>query len=295
MNTEDKIFQKIKEAAELDTNEKFDAMDKVWQKIETKLENKTLKKENKHWKTLGVAASFLLLMTLGILIFNANEEEIVPKINLKNEQNVVETNENVIESETTTIQNPIIENPVKTNEETTEKLVFNDEIKKIEVNEVPKEIEYYSSKSEETSKSIEREKYGYKTTTIHQDKVVKFANPLAEEIDKETETKPIETKKMNPLVVINGEVAKNGKKAMNDLEIESLVELKEPLYIINGVHYSEKEMFGPNPTSPYAPLDQQDITELKILLEEEAIKIYGEKGKKGVVIVTTKNNKPKAP
>ena len=134
MNTEDKIFQKIKEAAELDTNEKFDAMDKVWQKIETKLENKTLKKENKHWKTLGVAASFLLLMTLGVLIFNANEEEIDPKINLKNEQNVVETNENVIESETTTIQNPIIENPEKTNEETTEKLVSNDEIKKLEVN-----------------------------------------------------------------------------------------------------------------------------------------------------------------
>jgi hypothetical protein len=98
---------------------------------------------------------------------------------------------------------------------------------------------------------------------------------------------------MNPFVVINGEVAQKGKKNMNDIEIESLVELKEPLYIINGVNYSEKEMFGPNPTSPYAPLDQQEITELKILLEEDAVKIYGEKGKKGVVIVTTKNNKPK--
>lgn len=52
-------------------------------------------------------------------------------------------------------------------------------------------------------------------------------------------------------------------------------------------------MFGPKPTSPYTPLDKQDIISLNILLEEEAIKIYGEKGKKGVVIVTTKNGKPK--
>lgn len=195
MNTEDKIFQKIKEAAELDTNEKFDAMDKVWQKIETKLENKTLKKENKHWKTLGVATSFLLLITLGILIFNANEEEIVPKINLKKEQSVVESNENEVnvQREEITKQKPnvIVENSINTNEETNEKLVSNDEIKNIEVNEVTKESEGFSSKSEETSKNIEREKYVFKTTIIHQDKVVKFTNPLAEELEKETETKPI--------------------------------------------------------------------------------------------------------
>ena len=66
----------------------------------------------------------------------------------------------------------------------------------------------------------------------------------------------------------------------------------ESVAVINGVEYSEEHLFGPNPTSPYAPLNKQKITSTKILLSEEAVSIYGEKGKKGVVIISTKNNKP---
>ncbi len=106
-------------------------------------------------------------------------------------------------------------------------------------------------------------------------------------------------KKAPPLLVIDGEAVTNNKKStekelseMNPEELEEVIYLKEPLYIINGVHYSEKEMFGPNPTSPYAPLDQQEIIKLVILQDKEAIEKYGKKGEKGVVIITTKNAKP---
>ena len=80
---------------------------------------------------------------------------------------------------------------------------------------------------------------------------------------------------------------------LNNTEMDSIVYLANPLYIINGNEYTEKELFGPNPTSPYAPLNQQDIISTSIYQGEDATKLYGEKGKKGVVIITTKNGKPK--
>lgn len=106
-----------------------------------------------------------------------------------------------------------------------------------------------------------------------------------------------------PLVVIDGKaitsransINDSDKKALSDLdddEIENVVELKEPLYVINGVYYSEEELFGSNPTSPYAPLSKQEIETIVVLQEKDAVPVYGEKGRKGVVIVSTKNGKP---
>jgi hypothetical protein len=109
--------------------------------------------------------------------------------------------------------------------------------------------------------------------------------------------------KNTPLVVIDGKAITsransrkdNGKKALSDFdddEIETVVELKEPLYVINGVYYSEEDLFGANPTSPYAPLNQQEIETIVVLQEKDAVPVYGEKGRKGVVILSTKNGKP---
>ena len=58
------------------------------------------------------------------------------------------------------------------------------------------------------------------------------------------------------------------------------------------MNYSEEELFGPNPTSPYSPLNKQLIETISILQDEKAVSIYGEKGKNGVVIITTKDGKP---
>ena len=108
----------------------------------------------------------------------------------------------------------------------------------------------------------------------------------------------------SPLVVVNGQaltakkskaLGSTGAEVASNLEkdtVESILVLKEPLYIINDVEYSEEELFGTNPTSPYAPLNKQEIKTINILQNDEAITIYGDKGKKGVVIITTKNRKP---
>ena len=101
-----------------------------------------------------------------------------------------------------------------------------------------------------------------------------------------------DTKKLDPIVVVDGEVTREKLSNINDEDIEIILELPEPLYIINKIYYTEQELFGPNPTSPYAPLNKQKIESISILPPEKAVSIYGEKGKKGVVIVTTKDGKP---
>jgi len=121
-----------------------------------------------------------------------------------------------------------------------------------------------------------------------------------EELNKNVEvyiskdSKVSSAKKEAPLVVIDNKATDlDSLVHLNPETIDSLEILKEPLYIINGIYYTEKEVFGPNPTSPYTPLDQQDIESISILKDEKAAALYGEKGKKGVVIIHTKDGKPK--
>jgi hypothetical protein len=108
--------------------------------------------------------------------------------------------------------------------------------------------------------------------------------------------------KPQPLVVLDGKAvtAKNDNEVMKKINGEladkgqpdSIVVLPDPLYIINGVEYSEESLFGTNPTSPYAPLNRQEIESISVLQKEEAVKTYGKKGVKGVVIIATKGGKP---
>jgi hypothetical protein len=109
------------------------------------------------------------------------------------------------------------------------------------------------------------------------------------------ENKVSNAKKEKPLLVYNNKAEdKQTVKEVEMDEIESIIELPDPLYIINGTEYTEQELFGPNPTSPYTPLSEQEIDSITVLQQEKAILTYGQKGKKGVVIISTKNGKPAA-
>jgi hypothetical protein len=47
-------------------------------------------------------------------------------------------------------------------------------------------------------------------------------------------------------------------------KFEEVVYLAKPIYN-NGVQYSEEEMYGEKPTSPYAPLSEQEIINTVVL------------------------------
>lgn len=305
MNTEDKLYNKIKSAADKGATPDFSGIDKVWSRVEDKLDAKVSKTESSKWKKIAVAASILVIGTIAFNFFN-NKPEIITNVNsvvvndsiLSNTTNaVVETSEEKqLEKTETKFENPnIVTNAdVILEKQIEEKPVVVTNIK----NTSPVAVSISEIQAEEVimeDKAIESYDYSKGNSFVASSKKeqnTRYSNYTVTETA--APKSAYQEKKLNPLVVVDGE-AKKGMKVeeLNGSELDSVVYLKEPLYIINGKEYSELELFGPNPTSPYAPLNQQDIISTTIYQGEDATKLYGEKGEKGVVIITTKNGKPK--
>ena len=306
MNSEDKIYYKIKSASNKGETPNFDAMDKVWSRIEDKLETNALKKQNNNWKKIAVAAAVLIVSTITYTFFNTkpqvdafrspivNQDSLQTPLNQDTPLVETEVNYTIIpEKEAVTL----IENQSKLNQntiavqiehkdvliakETQEEIILDDNINDYE------ELEIEAKSHNEQDRQIST--FAPQTAKMKKEMISNFS---AAEV---VVTQPNKQSKIHdPLIVIDGEsVPSKTLNQINETEVDSVVYLPNPLYIINGVEYTENELFGPNPTSPYAPLNKQDITKTTILQTKEAVQKYGSKGQQGVVIITTKNGKPK--
>lgn len=317
MDNQDKIFDKFKEAAQNSELKDFPGMEKVWSRVEDKLDKKEDKKTIALWKKIAIAASLLLLISLGSQFFLSDKTKEI-------QNNKVVVNDSVEKK----FQNPVVEkdgvaveNPEIVPKEDAVKILDKQiqQQQKVAVNEI--KISITEATGSGTAKEIVPDavfapapvqaapKYAEEEITVEQDKNESFGYSKA--VQKESarvafaeKQSSVKAKKSAPLVVINGNAMANSDDAkkdkmmsaeMSNLEpsnVDSLVILDEPLYIIDGIYYSENDLYGPNPTSPYAPLDKQEIKTITILQDLEATSKYGEKGKKGVVIITTKTGKP---
>ena len=317
MDNQDKIFDKFKEAAQNAELKDFPGMEKVWSRVEDKLDKKEDKKTIALWKKIAIAASLLLLISLGSQFFLSDKTK-----EIQNNQVVV------TDSVKKKFQNPVVvkdgvavENSEIVPKEDAAKILDKQiqQQQKVAVNEIQRSF------SEPTADAVSpapvlnevivaapvqsAPKYAEEEIAVQHDKNESFGYSKA--IQKESarvafaeKQSSVKAKKSAPLVVINGnamahndDVKKDKMMSaeMSNLEpsnVDSLVILDEPLYIIDGIYYSENDLYGPNPTSPYAPLDKQEIKTITILQDLEATSKYGEKGKKGVVIITTKTGKP---
>lgn len=285
------IFNQFKKAANNAESPGFQAMDKVWQRVEEKLDKKELKNQTVLWKKWAVAASLLLGCSIGYQF-------------LKDPQPVIRANEVVIAPDSTetiapasavvtATQNPQIKEDAK--------IILEQQL----VASEPVAIAADAVKAEEVSTDdspgsigstplnpVPAATQGYFTAAKS---AAQNENAKDIELFMGKENKVSAARKEKPLIVYDN-LATN-KKSVKEVEmdeIESIIELPDPLYIINGVEFTEQELFGPNPTSPYAPLNDQEIDSISILQDEKAISAYGQKGKKGVVIISTKNGKPAA-
>jgi TonB-dependent SusC/RagA subfamily outer membrane receptor len=291
MSDLENIFDQIKTASENAETKDFAAMDKVWNRVEEKLDAKVLTKQNSVLKKVAIAASFLLFISVLYQLLKSEPDVKIPKTNsvtktLNKDKNEISTSEKVITTIKNTKEKEIIseEQIFKKEEKITssEAVVTNNLIQGNQTKEI-------LSPTEKPVKNDSRwlGKNAYEARSVeHQDYEVLIDAP------KTVEAKA--AKKEDPLLVIDDKVRKGGYGSLDEDEIESIVELKEPLYIINSVQYSEEEMFGENATSPYAPLSKQNIESISIVQDEKAIAMYGKKGKNGVVIIHTKDAKPAA-
>jgi hypothetical protein len=280
------IFNQIKAAANSDAMQHFGSMDKVWDRVEKKLDNKILKKENTVWKKVAVAASLLLVASLGYQFF-------------KNDKNVIKSNEIITEKDS--IQKAIPQNKAVTINPVIKKEA--DVILQGQISQ-PNKVALEEKDSDLNTESVatQKESYFYAPAADKSEEVKSNFNFESKkvvtkelEVFLKKENQVSNAHKEEPLIVADDKVTKKqSPKNIDADDVQSLVILKEPLYIINGKEYTEQEVFGPNPTSPYTPLTQQEIETISILQDEKAIELYGDKGQKGVVIITTKNGKPTA-
>lgn len=312
MENQDKIFEQFKNAAQKAETKDFPEMEKIWSRVDAKLDTVVYKKQNNNWKKFAVAASVVLV---GIIVFQflKTEDQIMTP---KNEI-VVSDAKKEISPEAITEENPIVsieennsiikadaEKIIKKQIETNNVIVSAENCEDPPMDKTAKEMLVEASSTAERSKKSAAAPLRNNTNYVLKGRVfdaigVSSSSQDAEE-DKNTKSEASQAKNP-PLIVVDGKAITNSRKSpekviseINKDNVET-VYLKEPLYIINGVHYTEESLFGENPTSPYAPLDQQQITKTEILQGQEAIEKYGKKGEKGVVIITTKTGKPVAP
>lgn len=323
MENDEKIFEKIKHASLLPEAEDFPSMDKVWQRVESKLDNKVLKKENRLWKKIAVAASFLLVFTLSYQVFKPTETALElpiakPQPQTTRDMNVVpNATENSVASEQNQQSDAIVSTAAASKpakmaspeaETKSESVAANESIgEKIsgysEADESPKAaspvLKTEATVAKDTKDAADENlRHGEFNGQIFDARSVKREEAAYAKAKKSKEQP---TQKSVPLMVIDGKAvtAKTDQQALRDGlshvdpdDVANIVVLDEPLYIINGHQYSEQELFGPKPTSPYHPLGEQQIESLVILQGEKAVAAYGKKGQKGVVIISTKNSKP---
>ncbi len=306
MENKDIIFEQFKKAAENVAPKEFPSMENVWSRVEEKLDTKVLKKETKTWKKIAVAASILLCFSIGYQFFKTNNEIAIPNNQVvNNDKNDAVLNTDVkVADEYPNISNEA-EKKLEDVIQSENSVAYQDDPTSSGASPMPDMIPPTSAMEANAPVIIETEKdfspeksedkatIGMFKTKIYEARGVKYA----EEVVVKKEAKQSIPKKLDPLYVIDGEaVADNknadGKSKLDKNNIENIEILKEPLYIINGIQYSEDELFGDNPTSPYAPLEKQEIIKTKVYQGEEAEELYGDKGKKGVVVITTKFGKP---
>lgn len=309
MNTEDKIYKKIQQASEKGEKD-FLSVDKLWNRVEEKLDTQVIIKKKNTWQKIAVAASIALLGTL-IYIFTLEKE------NLTKEQNVpkVDSNEIIVSTDSTEklirkVKENVTLETQKDKKSNTE--ILSNAYSEFSTSKIEKQVEASKINLEPS-----RDVYLNLNSTINNfsnmastnnnyilkgkvfDAIEVNMNQNVNYELKETDKKiEIPT---SPLLVIDGKVIKNkysndnieasSEQIKEDEDVETVIVLKEPLYIINGMEYTEESLFGKNPTSPYAPLNKQKIKSVEVLQAPEAQARFGEKGKKGVVIITTKNGK----
>lgn len=326
MENQDKLLEQIKSAEANAEGREFPGFDQVWSRVEDKLDNKALSKQNRKWKQWAVAASVLLVASIGYQFFKpagttAKEtkntvvaaDTIPPVFEPENAVANAVADTTVIRKDAPQILDNSLRSTIaadtdadnlvvppdplspKTEETAPAASVLTQAPEADAVKEAPAGRAVTAAASD---RSLRAKGRFFQARSVRRDEYEVFDDKLNKDT-KET------AKKQTPLFIIDGkpivakseaEYEKKLAEATAEMQLakkDTIIYLKEPLYIINGVEYSEESLFGARPTSPYAPLNlQEEGMTTAIFTGREALRKYGDKGKNGVVVITTKNGKP---
>lgn len=109
MENQDKIFEQFKDASKKVEAKDFPAMEKVWARVEEKLDKKEDKKTIAIWKKIGIAASLLLFFSLGYQFLKTHDSIETPKNPVVIEENtpiISESEKEAVVQKTGTAKEP---------------------------------------------------------------------------------------------------------------------------------------------------------------------------------------------
>lgn len=109
MENQDKIFEQFKDASKKAEAKDFPAMEKVWARVEEKLDKKEDKKTIAIWKKIGIAASLLLFFSLGYQFLKTDDNIETPKNPVVIEENtptISESEKEAVVQKTETAKEP---------------------------------------------------------------------------------------------------------------------------------------------------------------------------------------------
>lgn len=306
MKNQYKIENQYKKAAEKAETKDFASMEKVWSRVEEKLDAKEDKKTIATWKRIGIAASLLLVGTLGYNYFN-EQSPIEPKNPVVIENNEPKTNQPIVVEETTVRdkeerveilekqlnKKTVVKTDVVTEKETGEVLV--EESDDILLEEVVITGYVTTTKSKMTS-AVSR----VSSNQIEQLPKSKSRSKKSREGDKKANNTEIGyfnfdsyNSQNTPSNVVQqtlqGQVAgvniqtNSGQPGQSESILirgrNSIQNGTEPLFIVDGLPISKEE---------FSKLNPNEIGQIDVLKDASATALYGSRGSGGVIVITTK-------
>lgn len=275
MGTEDKLYKKIQQAAQNAEQKDFPGMENIWVRVENKLETQSLQKEKHLWKKIAVAASVVLVGTLAFLLLQPEEKNSI----IENNFTTIDTLKNNIpsseEANVLVKTNPVIK---KNADEILQQqimiqnnIVINDTINYSSRREVTiptpmmlEEVQAKTSFAPELSNDASNAAFLSTQGSAAKGKAYSITTVSAEDIPQE----PIKEMMNNDFVIIRGQISKESANG------------NEPLIVLNN-HLVTKAILN--------DIDPNSIASVTVLKNQAAISLYGEKGKNGAIVLTTKN------
>ena len=275
MGTEEKLYKKIQQAAQNAEQKDFPGMENVWARVENKLETQTLQKEKHLWKKIAVAASFVLVGTLAFLLLQPKENIIIPEntiTTIDTSKSKIPTPESANGFATT---NPVIKKDAKEILQQRiviqNNIVINDTINYSSRKEVTihnpmmlEEVQAKTSFAPELRNDASNAAFLSNQGFAAKGKAYSITTVSAEDISQE----PIKEMMNNDFVIIRGQISQESANG------------NEPLIVLNN-HLVTKAILN--------DIDPNSIASVTVLKNQAAISLYGEKGKNGAIVLTTKN------
>ena len=275
MGTEEKLYKKIQQAAQNAEQKDFPGMENIWARVENKLETQTLQQEKHLWKKIAVAASIVLVGTLAFLLLQPKENIIVPE----NTISAIDTTKNEIPTPESAngfaTTNPVIKKDAKEILQQQiviqNNIVINDTINYSSRKEVTmhtpmmlEEVQAKTSFAPELRNDASNAAFLSNQGFAAKGKAYSITTVSAEDISQE----PIKEMMNNDFVIIRGQISQESANG------------NEPLIVLNN-HLVTKAILN--------DIDPNSIASVTVLKNQAAISLYGEKGKNGAIVLTTKN------